>query len=201
MSDAVQHQSLREDIAFIRNLVEEGRKTPYRGEVSLAAGLIWGSASLYTWAVLAKLMPATVNPGWAWAAAAVVFALIGFPLKLYLTTPKTNRVAATVWSAVGLGCWTIAAATALAVWRTGDVLIFAIIPTMIMALYGAGWMVGSVAFRAPWQRWIGGLCLLSGLALAATAGQPLQYLLFALSLYALAGLPGLIAVLRPQSHA
>jgi hypothetical protein len=72
---------------------------------------------------------------------------------------------------------------------------------MIMALYGGGWLVGAVAFRAPWQRWIGFLCLLSSLALAFTAARVEEFLLFALSLYLLAGLPGLVAVLRPQSNA
>ena len=52
MSDAVHNPSISEDIAFLRALAVEGQKTPFRGEVSLAAGLIWGSASLFTWAML-----------------------------------------------------------------------------------------------------------------------------------------------------
>jgi hypothetical protein len=201
MSDAVQNPSISEDIAFIRALAVEGRKTPFRGEISLAAGLIWGSTSLFTWAVLEKLVGAPANIGVAWGGAAVLFAVAGFPLGVYRSRHQTNRIVATVWAGVGLACWTIVAATALAVWRTHQEIIITIIPAMIMALYGAGWMAGAVAFRQPWQRWIGVACLLVGVLLGATAGRPEEYLIFALALYGLMGLPGLLAVMRPRSNA
>lgn len=198
MSDAVQPRSLSDDIAFIRAMVEEGQKTPFRGEISLAAGLIWGSASLFTWAVLEKLVSTPANIGWAWACAAGVFALVGFPLRMYGQRPETNRIAATVWGGVGIACWTICAATALAIWRTHEGIIVTIIPSMIMALYGAGWIVGAAAFRAPWQRWIGIACLLVGVLLGVTAGRPEEYLIFALALYGLMGVPGLLGVMQAR---
>jgi hypothetical protein len=197
MSDAV--KSLSEDIAFIRAMVEEGRRTPYRGGISLAAGLIWGTASLAIWAAASGLWipPGGVDQAsWAWLAALVVAAIAGVPLGVYRRRPQGNRVAAAAWSAVGLAIWAMSMAIMIAASRTHEHAIYALLPPMIMALYGGGWLVGAVAFRAPWQRWIGGLCLLSSLALAYTAAQPVEYLLFALSLYGLAALPGLVAVLR-----
>jgi hypothetical protein len=203
MSDASQSQSLREDIAFIRAMVEEGRTSPYRGEISLAAGLIWGTASLYIWAAAAGLW---IPPGgveaasWAWLVAIVVAAVVGVRLGTF--RPRSaNRVAAAAWGAVGLACWAMSMAVLIAANRTHEPVIFSLLPPMIMALYGGGWLVGAVAFRAPWQRWIGGLCLLSSLALAFAAAQPLEFLLFALSLYGLAALPGLVAVIRSRRNA
>ena len=210
MSDAVHSQSLTpqsltEDIAFIRGLAEEGRKTPYRGGISLAAGLIWGTASLYGWAVTAGLWSnppgGLASAGWIWLVATMAFAIAGVPLRIYRTGPGCNRTAAAAWGGVGLACLTVSAGMGLAAWRMHQGAVMALLPPMIMALYGGGWLVGAVAFRAPWQRWVGGLCLLSSLVLAYVAAQPVEYLLFALSLYGLAALPGLIAVLRPQPNA
>ena len=220
MSDAVHSQSpspsaLSEDIAFIRALAEEGRKTPFRGGVSLAAGLIWGTASLYNWSVFSGLWnssgrpvgadwwnaPGATGANWSWLAAAVAFALVGIPLRIYKSRSCGNRAAAAAWGGVGLACWVVSFAVIIAGVHTRQGIIFTILPPMIMALYGGAWMVSAVAFRAPWQRWVGVLSLLSSLLLAYTAGRPIEYLVFALSLYALAGLPGLVAVLRPQAKA
>jgi hypothetical protein len=113
----------------------------------------------------------------------------------------TNKVGAAAWGGVGLACWVISAATALAVWRTHQWMMVTIIPAVIMALYGAGWMVGAAAYRQPWQRGLGVLCLLMSLVLGVTAGRAEEYLLFALALYGVMGVPGLIAVLRRQPKA
>jgi hypothetical protein len=205
MTDAVQSQSLSEDIAFVRALAIEGQQGPYRGDISLAAGLIWGSASIYSWSVVSHLWATPpggmASASWAWAVAAVAFGLVGVPLKIYGTRPNTNRVAATAWSAVGLACWTIAAATALAVWRTHQGIITTLIPSVIMALYAGGWLVSAVACRQPWQKWLAVLSLLASLLLGFMAGQAEEYLVFGLALLLLMGLPGLVTVVRARGQA
>ena len=120
---------------------------------------------------------------------------------MYRRSAGTHRIAAAAWGGVGLACWTIIIATGLALWRTHAWMIGHFVPVMIMALYGAAWMVGSVAFRQRWQAWISIACLLVALALGFTLGQPEEYLIFALALYGLMGLPGLLTVIRPQSKA
>jgi hypothetical protein len=204
MSDAASSQSLSSDIAFIRSMVEAGRGSPYRGGVSLAAGLIWGTTSLYCWIVWSGLWTAPAafqDLGFPWFVAAIAFIAVGALLGMFRRRPDTNRVAAAAWGAVGLVCLAICAVVIIIGGRSHQWIVFTILPPVIMALYGGGWMVGAVAFRAPWQRWIGALCLLSCLALAFTAGQPIQYLIYALSLYGLLGLPGLLAVVRPHQTA
>jgi hypothetical protein len=205
MTDAVQSQSLSEDIAFVRALAVEGQQGPFRGEISLAAGLIWGSASIYSWSVVSHLWAAPpggmASAGWVWAVAAVAFGLVGVPLKMYGARTNTNRVAAAAWGGVGLACWTIAAATALAMWRTHQGIIGTIIPPVIMALYAGGWLVSAVVFRQPWQKWIGGLSMLASLLLGFIAGQVEEYLVFGLALLLLMGLPGLVTVVRARGKA
>jgi hypothetical protein len=202
MSDTT--HTLRDDIAFVRALAEEGRQSPYRGDVALAAGVIWGSASLYSWSVVSQVWhpPGGFSSiGWGWMAAMAAFAIVGVPLGIYNARPDTNRAAAAAWSGVGLACLTISVGAGIAIWRTHQYAMGAMVPPVIMALYGAGWLVGAVVYRAPWQRWVGFLCLLSSVALAFTAARVEEFLLFALSLYLLAGLPGLIAVLRDRAKA
>jgi len=200
MSDAVQN-TLSQDIAFVRALAEEGRNRPYRGSIGLASGLIWGTASLYSWSVVSK---AWVSPlgaesaGWVWLAAAIVSAVAGIPLGMYRGRPDSNRMAVAAWGSVGVACWTISAAVIVAGVRTHAGVVFALLPPMIMAIYGGAWFMSSMAFKARWQLWVGGLCVLSSLVLAYVAAQPIELLLFALALYGFAGLPGLIAVLRAR---
>ncbi len=202
MSDAVQPRSLSEDIAFIRALVEEGRQTTYKGGVALAAGLIWGTASLYFWSVWTKLW---TPPGglaelnWIWLVAIVAFLIAGAPLGMFRRAE--NRTAAAAWGAVGAGCWTISFVIGIAAWRTHNWTMFFLLPPIIMALYGGAWLVCAAGLRRWWMTWVGVACLLSSLALAYTAAQPVQYLLFGLSLYAFAGLPGLIVVVRNRRQA
>lgn len=202
MSDAASSRSLTEDIAFIRSMVEEGRQSSYKGGIGLAAGLIWGTASLYTWAVWVKILDtpggmAGVN--WIWIAALILFALVGIPLGMYRR--RGNRAVGAAWGAVGIGCFTISAVIALAGWRMHVWITVFLLPPMIMALYGGAWLVCSAALRSWWMTWTAAACLLASLLLAYTAGQPLEYLVFALSLYAFAGLPGLTSVLRKRRQA
>lgn len=195
MSNAAPSRSLSEDIAFIRSMVEEGRQAPNKGSIGLAAGLIWGTASLYTWAVWSKAIAVPGGPGnWSWLIAAVVFALVGIPLGMYRR--GGNRAVGAAWGAVGASCWTITAVIALAAWKTNTWVMFTLLPPVVMALYGGAWLVCASVLRSAWLLWAGVLCLLSSLLLAYTAAQPVEYLLFALSLYAFAGVPGLIGVLR-----
>ncbi len=202
MSDTVQPQSLSEDIAFIRALAVEGQNTRHRGEIGLAAGLIWGSASLYDWAVWAKLMSPIggyASIGWIWLVATVVFMVVGAPIGMYRRSG--NRAIGAAWGSLGAGCWTITAAIALAAWRTNQGVMFTLLPPIIMALYGGAWLLSATVMRRWWMCWVGVGCLLSSLLLAYVIAQPLEYLLFGLALYLFAALPGLLVLLRQRQAA
>jgi hypothetical protein len=205
MSDAAPSQSqsastLGSDIAFIRAMVEEGRKGSDRSGIGVAAGLLWGSASLYIWAAWAKVIDPPGGIGeanWAWAAAAVLFMIAGFPLGMYRR--GGNRVAGATWGAVGLACWTLSAVVGIVAWRLHQGVILTLLPPIVMALYGGAWLICAAAFRTWFLLVVGVLSLLSSLLLAYTVAQPVEYLLFGLSLYLLGAGPSLIGVLRSRS--
>lgn len=202
MSDAVSPQTLRDDIAFVRALAVEGQNTRLRGEIGLAAGLIWGSAAIYDWAVWSKLMSPIggyASIGWIWLMAAVVFLVVGAPLGLFRRSG--NRATGAAWGSVGAACWTITAVVALSAWRTNQGVMFTLLPPIIMALYGGAWLLSAAVMRRWWMCWVGGGCLLSSLVLAYAIAQPVEYLLFGLSLYLFAALPGLLTLLRQRRAA
>ena len=53
-----QLQSIKDDIAYMKALAQEGRQAPLLGgSILIAAGVIFGLASLGQWALLRGLLP------------------------------------------------------------------------------------------------------------------------------------------------
>ena len=205
MSDAIQSEprgasALSSDIAFIRALVEEGRQGASRSGIGVAAGLIWGTASLYGWAVWTKVIDVPggiAGANWSWAVALVLFSLVGIPLGMYRR--GGNRVVGAAWAAVGWACLTVSVVVSIAAWRLHMGVIVTLLPPIIMVLYGGAWLICAAAVRTWFLMAVGVLSLLSSLLLAYTVAQPVEYLLFALSLYFLGAGPSLVGVLRSRS--
>ena len=62
MSD--QANGLREDVAFLRSMAEQGRRGPLLGGIFLAAaGLIYGAASFMDWGIETGHLPFAVSDG------------------------------------------------------------------------------------------------------------------------------------------
>lgn len=202
MSNATQSQSLSDDIAFIRSMVDEGRSGSFRGEIGVAAGLIWGTASLYGWAVWTKVLDfpgATMGLNWSWLVATIAFLIAGVPLGMYRRS--SNRAAATLWASLGISCWILAMVIGIAAWRTHMGMLWALLPPIIMSLYGGAWLVSAAVCRRYWMTGVGIVSLLSSLLLAYTVARPVEYLLFALCIYFLGAAPSLYGLLRRRSAA
>jgi hypothetical protein len=205
MSDAAPSKSqsastLGSEIAFIRAMVEEGRQGASRYGIGIAAGLIWGTASLYGWAVWTRVIDVpggVAGANWSWAVALVLFSLAGIPLGMYRR--GGNRIAGAVWAAVGWSCLAISAVISIAAWRLHMGVIVTVLPPIIMALYGGAWLICAAAFRTWFLLAVGVLSLLSSLMLAYAVAQPVEYLLFALSLYLLGAGPSLVGMLRSRA--
>ena len=57
-----QMQSVRDDIAYMRGLAHEGRTTPLLGgSILIAAGLIFGTASVGHWAIISGVVGLSVS--------------------------------------------------------------------------------------------------------------------------------------------
>lgn len=200
-------QGLREDVAFMRGLAEEGRNAPLLGgDIAVAAGLIYGGTSLITYAGLKGLFGLTGEAiGWSWLAAGVVFALV---LVLSVRRQKGERGAATAanransaaWGWVGLAIAVLFGGFFLAASRTDEWIVMTMLAPVILALYGAAWGVaGAMSGRA----WIKGVAVLSvalSLAVAWLAGTEEQWLLYGVALLLTAFVPGLILLRQARQE-
>jgi len=188
------------DIAWMRQLAEEGADAPMRGaSILMSAGLIYGTASLFHWAQITGMVP-TAAPilGIGWLVATVLFLLV---LTVILARIRrgggvmtaSNRATSTVWSALGWGSFALFGSMATLGWSIGDdaVLVgFGLVPSVIMVFYGIGWAVSAAMYRS---RPLWGLALGSFAAaplLAALTGSAEQYLAYAAALFLLMALPG-----------
>ena len=196
------HENDAADIAWMRRLAEENAQTPLRGaSILLAAGVIYGGASVIHWATLTGLIHES-GPvsGVVWLIATVLF--LAFVLfagaalrRREGVTTATNRAAGAVWSGVGWGIFALFGAMAVGGWRTGGEGVVAflwLVPSIVMVFYGMGWAVTAAMTRS---RALAALAVASFVAaplLAALAGMDAQYLAYAAALFLLMALPGFL---------
>ena len=188
------------DIAWMRKLAEEGADAPMRGaSVLLAAGLIYGAASIAHWLAAAGVIPLNINQAsLVWLVATVVFwvmlaVLIPRIRRGGTSSTLANRASGIAWSSVGWGIFALAIAMGVLGWRLGPTsgpALFALIPSVIMVFYGAGWAVSAAMFknRTMWMLSIASFAAAPIMALFA--GQPALYLAYAVALFGLMALPG-----------
>ena len=190
-----------DDIAYIRALAEEGRNTPVLGGgILITAGAVFGLASLAHYAVDSGLLDVEpVAYAWIWIGAMVIFflSLIGLKSKLRGkpgARSAVNRAVGAGWMGVGLGIFVLAVSIAILSFKLQSPVPTLIFPSLILALYGAGWAVSATMSGQKWQWWlaIGGWA--GAPAMAALIGTPLLWLGYAAGLALLALVPGLILV-------
>lgn len=190
-----QNQSLREDIAFLRAMAEAGRDRPMvGGSILLAAGLIFGAASLIVWWFAAV----QGVRGWmynaVWGSAFVLYMAVLFWLLRTLPKAAGNLQAATgvAWSAVGWAIFVIGFSLGLMSWRLHMPNLLLAFPSVLLALYGAAWMVGGILLRTPWMRGVAFAAFVMALVNAWFAGGQVVWLIYGLSLLALLAAPGFV---------
>ena len=188
------------DIAWMRNLAEEGAQAPMRGNSLLMfGGLLYGLASLFHWAIIVGIVPLAKNQIWiGWIAATVAYWII-----LAVTIPRlsragvsttANRAAGIAWSGMGWGIFAMFVAMSVLGWRLADEValeaMFALIPSIIMVFYGVGWAVHAEMQRSR-KLWVLSFASFAAAPLLALfAGQAEQYLAYAAARFLLMALPG-----------
>lgn len=190
------------DIAWMRQLAEEGAQTPMRGgSFLMTGGLVFGIASLIHWAIAAGLLPLTLDSVWiVWLASGLVFAafiVIATPRMRRTETVQTtaNKASSIAWSAMGWGIFALFVSLAVLGWRMGiefSPAIFGLIPSIIMVFYGAGWAVSAVMHRSKAKGILSVASFVAAPVMALFAGDASQYLAYASALIGLMGLPGYI---------
>lgn len=191
------------DIAWMRQLAEEGGRAPMRGAaILMGAGLIYGVASVLHWAAVTGLIGSDKGPGFVWLGATGLFLVFLTVNLLRLKRSEgvvtaANRASAVAWASVGLGIFALFGSVAVLSWRAGGdaaEAILSLTPSIIMVFYGLGWAVTAAMLRSR-PLWV--LAVASFVAaplLAALSGQSVQLLAYAAALFGLMALPGFLLV-------
>lgn len=188
------------DIAWMRNLAEEGAGTPFQGgSILMTAGLIFGIASLVHWAQISETVEFPgMGVGIIWLIATALFlAILVFVISRLRrregVMTSGNRASSTVWSALGWGIFAMFASLAALGYQLGEDAILlgaGLIPSIIMVFYGIGWAVTATMHRNRVLWWLMIGSFLAAPLLALLAGQNAQYLAYAGALFLLMALPG-----------
>jgi len=192
-------QGLRDDIAFMRALADEGRRAPLLGgSILVTAGAVFAPASLVHWAIVSD----RVDWGGSglmvsWSIAAVVFMGALFALKGRIarrmgSATGGNRATGAVWAGVGFASFALWGAFMVASIRSEAWVIMDMYAVVILALYGAAWSVAASVSGRGWLKAVAGAALVLAVALAALVGRPEQYLLYAAALLIVTFIPGLV---------
>ena len=203
--------SIRSDLAFMRAMADDGRApSPQGGLILAAGGFVFGAASFVAWALLAGALPGGAAAVWIpWLAASLVFAVvlatslraIGKGRSGEASEPGFAAVAGMAWAALGGAMFTLIAAAVAANLVTGSPAVWSLIPSVFIALYGAGWTIACVASGRGWMRSVALASFAASVLMACLSGSPLVYLAYGVALILLGGVPGLLLARAPAASA
>jgi hypothetical protein len=199
--------ALKEEIRFVKSLALQGRGGAVLGGwVLIAAGTIYGTATLFGWAVAARLLPFEPQwQGYGWLVATVLFIFALFVLNARtlsqvasgkVVVGPVSRLVSVAWKSVGFGIFTLILSISIAAWRVMDTKVLLIITPVVFSLYGMAWMVSQAVSGIRWMQWASYGCFLTALVVCFTADTIWSYPLVALGLFLFAVLPGIALVRR-----
>lgn len=199
-------KTLKDDIAFMRALAQEGQRTPLLGgAIMVAAGLTFAVASLVQWAVVTGVLQVTqwILPA-TWGTALVVFLVTVRIIRMRMggkpgASSPGNRASGLAWAGVGWTIFTMATVLGIVCYRANSGIPMMVFPSLILALYGLGW---SVAAAMSKKGWIWGVAIgsyASALLAAWFATTPMVFLIYAGALILLASLPGYVLMRQEPS--
>ena len=194
-------QTIRDDLAFMRGVSADADPVQTRkgGLILVAAGAIFGAASVAAWGGATGQLPLAVVR-WVWLAAMAVFFVV---LAAILTTgPKSqgvrDRATGVAWAAMGGVIFTAVVGFEVAAQVLRSPTVFAGLPTLIVALYGAGWTVSGAMSGRRWRIGMALAGYTAAVVLAFLVASPAIYLAYAAVLVGLTTVPGLV-LLRGRS--
>jgi hypothetical protein len=189
--------TLKTELDYLTSLAEAGDRGPLNiGRSLFWAGLIYGTASLFQYVVIIKLIrlpnPWFMNLIWISAIVIHMIAIFFTRSKRYTGAQSAaNRAASAVWSGVGLGIFSfIIAVIMLGVYfQRMEEVSFLIGPT-VLSIYGIGWWVSARMSQTKWLYWVSFACFVAAPALCLLAGRAEQLLAYSACLIGLATVPG-----------
>lgn len=190
-----QPQSVHDDIAFMRSLAEAGRDKPMLGgAILLAAGAIFGTASLVVWYQAAVRSVEGVMYPAVWGGAFLLYLACLIPLLGRLPRSANTMQAATgiAWSGAGWAMLFICASLFVLSHRLESAAPMFAIASIFMALYGAAWWVAATLMRRRWMQVCAVGSFVMAVAIAWFSNSHTMWLLYAASLFAFLAAPGLV---------
>ena len=201
-----QMQSMRDDIAYMKALAQEGRQTPILGGAMLfTSGVVFGLASLIHWAAFVGVLRIG---NWGvlgvWMGAVVLYMVI---LMFLIAKVKrqvgvrsaANRATRAVWSAIGGSIFVLGVSIAVVGYKYPHSAEGLLIPSIILALWGTGWAVQAAMANVRWMRWMAVAAWVAAPAVALVAGKPEQFLAYAGALVICAVIPGFVMMRQEPS--
>ena len=193
--------SLRDDISYMRNMAEQGRRGPLLGGIFLAAaGLVYGGAAIAQWLVETGSLHIPVPQ--IWTGATILFALIW--CLLFFRLRGSGAPAAGLaqfgfgmaWSGCGIGIMVMLAALAIAGSRLHQPQLMQANAFVAFAFYGTAWFVSGALSRQVWMFVVALAAFATTLLLAALIGTPMEILALAAGLVLTLAVPGIVLTSR-----
>lgn len=192
---ADQNQAM-DDIAFMRALAEDGRKSPLAGgAILVAAGAIFGGTALAVWYGRTQ---ALFTEGWmypaVWSGALAIFLIA---LRLLDRGPRAataaNRAMGIAWTGAGWAIGFVVLSLMVAASRLGDWRLMGVVPSVILAIYGAAWFLAAAVSRTRWLFGVAFGAFAAALVTAWFATDAITVnLVYAAALLLLMVVPGLV---------
>lgn len=195
MSD---ENALREDISFLRQLAESGRKGPILGGIFLAgAGFIFGAACLIDLAMTQHWLPFQLGTLTLWGAAGGVFALFWLAMVFRMLAAKkpaalsTNSMFGAVWSACAVGVMVVFLTTLMIAHDMQQTAVLAAYIPVIFAFYGTAWSTCGAVAKRRWMYVAGAGSYLFAFVIALVVNTAWVSLAMGAGLILLLSVPGL----------
>jgi len=197
-------QNVQDDIAYMRAMAQEGRNAPLlNGPIMVAAGTIFGVASLCQWTIETGVVDGSPWAQlWVWVGAAAIFTVaLTMLIRRQATRPgarsAANKAVGAAWTAVGFGIFATWLTFMAVGFTSGDWAVMRLMPSVVAVAYGSAWVVAGAMACRKWLSAVGVASYAGAVLLGVVAGGPAVYLVYAGLLVVAALLPGL-ALMRQE---
>lgn len=190
--------SLRDEISFLRQMAESGRRGPILGGIFLAgAGIVFGVTCFLDGAMRNGLVPFWISEGPLWIGASLVFTAFWlamfFRMSMHRKPVATaqNATFGTIWSACGAGVMVCFLTTLIIADDFHAPVIQAAYVPVIFSFYGTAWFASGALARRRWMFYAGIGSYLFAFVVAKLVGTPWVTMAMGTGLVLLLTVPGL----------
>jgi hypothetical protein len=195
-------QAIRDDLAFMRALAQEGRRAPLLiGHGLLVGGILFGTICLVCWPIATHVLG--LSRWWEavlWLVATPAYMAYGYVRRTQWrntrpgATAITNRAVQAAWRGIGYAVLVAAAAAGIAAYQMKTMAPFGLFPSFVMALYGLGWMVAAAMSETKWLGKVSVASFIMAIVIAFAADTKAGYPIVAITLYLLMAVPGWLLI-------